>query len=163
MLYSYLKERDLLPRWIWLVSSCPMPFGAWLGFVRNHWKVKHYFIVGGAVGILTLAVIGMKVGVLPRRSEVALVVGGFVIGPCLVYTSAAIFGRWAGNRFRSLPVKAGVSRSIAERWTPARSLHRPKSVDRLAAIISAVGPLLALIGSLVTAYFSYLGAVAKAK
>jgi hypothetical protein len=163
VLFLYLRERNLLPGWIWLLSSCPMPFGAWLGFVRDKWKVKYYFISGGMVGTLTFVGITTSIRMLPHGSEIPLAVGGFIIGPCIVYTSAAIFGRWASNRFRSLPVKAGVSRSIAERWTPARSLDRPKSVDKLSAIISAVGPLLALIGSLVTAYFTYLGAVAKAK
>jgi len=163
ILFRFLRDAGTLPKWIWLVSSCPLPFGIWLGFIRSNWKVRYYFVAGTFVGLLTFVGAWALVGTMPQPEEVPFVAGGFVIGPMIVYTSAAFFGRWASNRFRRLPLKPGVSRSIAETWTAAVTPQRTQSVNRVAAIISAIGPLLALIGSLVTAYFSYLGAIAKAK
>lgn len=146
----------------WLVSSSPLPFGAWFGFFHHRWKLWTYCAAGVLMGIFTFLGAVLVVGA-PTREEFRWVVIGYAFGPMIVYASAAVFGRWIGARTHYGHPGAGVSRSIAEKWTPAQKDGRSESVNKLATVISAIGPVLVLIGSLATAYFSYLSAIAKAK
>jgi hypothetical protein len=147
----------------WLVSSCPLPFGAWLGFFHSRLKIWVYWAAGGAVGILEFVAVVAIVREFPAAEELPLVVCGFILGPLIVYASAAMVGRSVAALRRKAPPAAGISKSIAEKWSSAQANERTLSVNKLASLISAIGPLLALIGSLITAYFSYLGALAKSR
>ncbi len=147
----------------WLVSSCPLPFGAWLGFFHSRLKIWVYWAAGGAVGILEFVAVVAIVREFPAAEELPLVVCGFILGPLIVYASAAMVGRSVAILRRKAPPAAGISKSIAEKWSSAQANERTLSVNKLASLISAIGPLLALIGSLITAYFSYLGALAKSR
>ncbi|HTR47072.1 MAG TPA: hypothetical protein VMM16_06795 [Verrucomicrobiae bacterium] len=148
---------------VWLVLGCPVPFGAWLGFFHHRWHPWAYCAGGAVYGILSFIGSVVVVGEFPSHSDIAWVVSGFAFGPAIVYASAALVGRWFAAAFQHGQAGTGLSLSIAEMWTPLRVDQRIENVNKLATVISAVGPLLALIGSLVTAYFSYLGAIAKAK
>ena len=148
---------------VWLVLGCPLPFGAWLGFFHHRWHTWAYCAGGGMYGILSFLGSVVVVGELPPRSELMWVLSGFAFGPAILYASAALVGRWFAVTLQHGEPRPGLSLSIAEKWTPARVDQRIENVNKLATVISALGPLLTLIGALLTAYFSYLGAVAKAK
>ena len=83
----------------------------------------------------------------------------------LLIAAGTVVGDWIA-RWLSRRASPRLAQQIAVKIVGSESGGYGPSVGddrvrRLAAVISALGPLLALVGSVVTAYFTYLAAITK--
>jgi hypothetical protein len=98
----------------------------------------------------------------PDESELLWTTG--VLACLLFFFSTMIGKRIARIRKPFSLATSGISARIAERLVAARDSSRGNREDRvkgLTAILAASGPIFGLIGSIVTAYFTYYAAAAK--
>jgi hypothetical protein len=88
----------------------------------------------------------------------------------LLFVSSAMMGNLAARRLRHNRVEPRYATRLARKYVGSSSGQRgnsavaviqEKRVKHIAALIAAFAPILAFVGSLITAYFSYLGTIAK--
>jgi hypothetical protein len=163
----------------------PFPFSLLLGLLTTHkvtspqgWElstrmgVASFALLGLLAGLLTFGGItfaGWLHGNRVYGSDFWPAACIWILGGVLLFAGGGFIGRWL--RQRGAFEKYGWPARVANRLVgPARSLssthdqqRRDQQVKSLAAIISALAPILTLVGTLVTAYLTYLGTTGKGK
>jgi len=161
--YFFSRHESLYLFWLFVVS--PFPFGIWLGVGRAGSHLKVYVILGLLVGLLDCLMVTMFLG-LPYRF---LMYSYIALPPTLVFVSGGLFGDLIERKLYPDRLQAGFAERLAAMLiteSSGRGLGGVKAtyenrVKHLAGLITALAPILALIGSIITAIFTYLTTVKK--
>jgi hypothetical protein len=155
-LYTLYVESEYKAKiWLWGAILCPFPAGLWLGLILKGRHVRHYIITGLVIGVLAsyLVVRCCQMSLLAFNWEDWLSTGIFILAATALFSSGGLFGDWI--EFSLFPVEEkGLSEELATKLGKRASWNEA-TIKRVANIIHAIGPLLALIGSIVTALLSY--------
>jgi hypothetical protein len=155
----YWSFRHFFFSHILLIASIVSPFPAGL-ILGLWWPGRHlrvYVIQGIAIGFMNM--VGMLVvhGSVPK-TYLDTAVFSFVFGGAMLYVSGAWIGDWIEGR--QSPGPSSLVRMIAQRLG-GDQLAAKSGTPRIAATITAIGPVLTFIASLVGAYVSYVAALKK--
>ena len=150
-------------RFVFLTVSIVGP-AIWLGLRLPQVGLFPASIFSGVAGLMPILIFGVPQWEMPgwRDLRILLIAVGLI---ALLFFFGTMLGRWIGRR-RKTSSLTSISARIADKWVPSQdtvpSAHsREDRVKDLTAILAASGPIVGLIGSIVTAYFAYLAAVAK--
>jgi hypothetical protein len=136
----------------------------WLGLrlpqVRL-FPVSVFSVVAGLTPLLAIFVFRVETIDRGNVGFVLMIAGAMA----LLFFFGAMLGRWIERR-RKASSMTSISARIADKWVPPENAtpstqSRAERVKDLTAILAASGPIVGLIGSIVTAYFAYAAAVAK--
>jgi hypothetical protein len=136
----------------------------WLGLrlpqVRL-FPVSVFSVVAGLTPLLAIFVFRVETIDRGNVGFVLMIAGAMA----LLFFFGAMLGRWIERR-RKASSLTSISARIADKWVPPENAmpstqSRAERVKDLTAILAASGPIVGLIGSIVTAYFAYAAAVAK--
>jgi hypothetical protein len=140
----------------------------WEGLVQR--SVASYALLGLVSGLLTFGSISVLAWLRGNKvvsSDFLPAALMWVGGSTLLFGAGGFVGRWLGKRgaygLNSWPARFANSLVASSRSSSRRPEDRDEQVRRLATILSAVAPILTLVGSIITGYFTYLAALNKPK
>ena len=163
---------------------CPLPISIMLGFISTHKErstdggleiisqmgVASFLLLGLAAGVLTMGGLTFLSWVRHERaisSDFWAAVLIWSVGSAVLFASGGFVGRWFRKRrvYEKDSLSARIANSLvrAPKSSHHSSASRDEQVKRLSAILTALAPILTLIGSIITAYFAYLAAVNKGR
>ncbi len=152
-----------------LITSivCPLPFGLWRGLILPRSKLRTYVVVGAATG--TISAVGAVLVFLGGRSEMSwsgdwwTALPVYALAGAFLYTTGGIIGRWIEKKRSPYIAESGYALQLARKIVgkKGRSDEGVSRVKRVAEIIAALAPVLALLGSIITAYLSYRATINK--
>jgi len=139
----------------------------WFGFRLPRLKLLRLGITGLVAGVLPVMILQVwdwtRSG---RFSRVDLTPDLTLAGAtALLFFFGAWFGAWIGRQ-RKVTSSTSISARIADKLVTTQGTlpgmpSREDRVKNVTTILGASAPILGLIGSIVTAYFAYLSAIAK--
>lgn len=151
-----------------LSIAIPLPCGLWTGLWQRGRHARAYIIAGACVGICDVAtntVLGKTVlGITESYGRDYLLFAAlYIAGAILLFTTGGLIGDQIERSFYPDLAPNSVAIALARRIVTNRSANdSPSRVRRLAEFITAMAPVLTLIGSIITAYFT-AGAAAPKK
>jgi hypothetical protein len=150
----------------------PMLLGFWLGIRWSSGSWFRYAMLGLLVGALRFLGFGLIVSegsvyeLLRLLVNVPSLLIVSAIGATLSTLAGGLLADWIEGRWFSLaapPLAQRIAAHLVKGHRAAESQEaREDVVKRLSAVVGALAPILTFIGSIVAAYFTYLGAISKA-
>jgi len=160
---------------------CPLPIAGLLGYMTTRrmgsergvlvqHRMRGFLILGLAAGVLTFGSI-LALEKLHGQRVIASDFWGaatiWILGSVVLFAAGGFVGRWLGKKgeYDQYSWTARVANKLVTRkaWGGHGQGQADEHVKRLAAFLSALAPILALIGSIITGYFTYLAAAARGK
>ena len=146
----------------------PLPFGVWAGWWSRTERIRLYAVYGAASGVIAFVLAVTLIAVKADfRYDVTTAdidyLARYTLGAALFYVTGGLCGSKLVRRIYSMPMEAPrrLARGILFSTSGATAAGDDGRVQRVANILSAVTPLLTFIGSIVTAYFTYMASIVK--
>ena len=152
------------------VAAYPAVIGLWLGRTLREQRLHLFALSGAVAGIQSVVVIvvldWVTRGIRPSaasRTDV-MIVSLVALGSVLLAISGGVAGAWWTRTDKpSAPDPSHqLARSVV-RLRSGRDTDATAAVDKVAKLIGAMAPILTFFASLLGAYLTYLGAIAKAR
>jgi hypothetical protein len=162
-LFNSVLESSPIP----LITSivCPLPFGLWRGLRLPQTYFKTYLVIGICVGLInSLGVLVIFSGRLfPLHSDWITVFPVYTFGGTFLYLTGGIIGRWIVKKRSPFVAEGGYAMTLARKIVGKhdQSTEGISRVKRIAETITALAPLMTLLGSVITAYLSYRATINK--
>ena len=134
-------------------------------FIRGR-HVKLYCVLGLAVGLTDFAVtiVTYQGSLFPLPDDWQSGFVFYIVGQTILFVLSGIIADWFESRFfhdkRSSPLSTRLATGLAAIGAGG-SKDGIKDIEFWKSIINVLTPILAFIGSIITAYFTYLAALSK--
>ena len=124
-----------------------------------------------AIALIIAVLDGVVVRLFLGSPHSAYYYGYFVLPPILMFISSALLGDLIEKRLHPGRLQTGFAEKLAMKFAVKRKASRSRAtesksqyeerVKRIAGFISALAPILGLIGTIISAFFTYLAATKK--
>lgn len=161
------RERTLVLLFLPVFLVIPIVCGFWLGITWRQSHLKYYLLLGFLAGTLEWMLFVMSIGY--QLGGMSLIYGLiFLARSTLGFTAGGLFGDWLERKLFLSTTEAGFAEQIARKLVGQKLEEGNKSSGKVyecrvklaADFISALAPILTLIGTIITGYFGYLAALA---
>jgi hypothetical protein len=134
-------------------------------FIRGR-HIRLYCFLGLLVGLIdsVVTLIIYQGTLFPLPPDWDQIVLYYVIGQTVLFVLSGIIADWFEGRFFNENQSSRLSTHLAVSLaglSSGDSENKPRDVEFWKSVISALTPILAIIGSIITGYLTYLGALAK--
>lgn len=169
------QQRIMFILLIPVLLAVPLVFGLWLGIRLTGVHLKYYLLLGLAAGLvegsiwwLLLWLIGEQLGVFALA-----LLGVNSLRTTLGFLMGGLLGDWIERKRHPGVRRAGVAEQLAVKWVRPRigeSTHARGDrgsydlrLEKVKSTISALAPILGLIGVITPSYFAYRQLVVKSQ
>jgi hypothetical protein len=151
------------------MAMTPFPFGVWLGRTtlgRNLTAYLRWGLLLGTVGAFgtVVAFWTLRDKIINPVSSVSNAVALLTawLGPAIIFSAGCLLGDWLGQKANRRPPSLATRRVASFLAGGAGRTEADRGrAQRIAEVLSAMTPLFTLLGSLATAYLTYLSSVRK--
>jgi hypothetical protein len=169
---AYFCLKDLHKEfWVRFLGFIVVPPAIWIGYTGS-FRLRFIIILGLVEGLLSALItlfvfysgIAFQFSLRGLLYNVGQALKYLGIPAFFLFLASTWFGNWLARRRKGIPfsIPSKVANTLTTRGSGESSVVYDRRIQRITQVISAVGPILTLIGSIVVAYFGYLGATSKA-
>jgi hypothetical protein len=162
-LFNTTRYNELSMLFVILSIAFPASGGLIAGLLIRGSHIRWYWILALIVGALDYVGTSLIFGHF-FAPDWLLTLGIYFVGQPVLFVLSGILADWIERRYFHLRFDSPLSSRIANtlsRLGTARPEARLKDIEFWKGMLSALTPILALIGSIITGYFTYLAALAK--
>ncbi|MEO8380408.1 MAG: hypothetical protein ABI779_12150 [Acidobacteriota bacterium] len=152
-----------------IVSICvPLPFGFWAGLWSSGRHARWYALFGAASGLLAYVAVqltwrSVATHAVPWTGEDIDYLIRYVVGSGFLFLTGGMVGDRIEGVLNPFARPSGAAEAIARRLVGSRGTSNAATdsgrVTKLAELISALAPVLAFLGSVITAYLTFQAAM----
>lgn len=163
--YVILRQFGYSPT-VLIISICvPLPFGLWAGlWTRGRGHAHLYTLFGALSGLLAYAVVqltwrSIAPQPVPWTAEDLQYFVYYVIGACLLFLTGGLVGDFIEGKRNPAVRHSATAEALARRIVGRSGGSNVDRIQKLADMMTAMAPLLTLIGSVIAAYQTFQAAM----
>ncbi len=162
---AYVILRQWYSPTVLVISICvPLPFGLWAGmWTRGRGHAHLYALFGALSGLLAYLVVqvtwrSLSPTPVPWTPDDLHYFFYYVLGACFLFLTGGLLGDQLEGMLRPTP-RSRTAEAIARRIVGRPDGQNGNQIQKLADMITAMAPLLTLLGSVIAAYQTFQAAM----